>query len=78
MNRSHVAILTTALASVSTITAVSAQTALPQQAPRTVTQSATVQLSVQEINDGFVQKITSRLLDTNRNLRRRSSRMSKS
>ena len=47
MNRSHVAILTTALAIVSTITAVSAQTALPQQAPRTVTQSATVQLSVQ-------------------------------
>lgn len=61
MNRSHMAILTTALAIVSTITAVSAQTASPQQGPGTGAQSATAQLSVQEINDGFVQKITKQI-----------------
>ena len=61
MNRSHIGILTAALALASTITAVSAQTGSPQQGPGAGAQSASAQLSVQEINDGFVQKITKQI-----------------
>lgn len=61
MNRSHMAILATALAIVSIIIGVRAQTASPQQRPGSGAQPATAQPSVQEINDGFVQKITKQI-----------------
>lgn len=62
MNRSRLAILTVALATISTLTAFSTQTASPQQgAAGTGAQPTSVQLSTQEINDGFVQKITKQI-----------------
>ena len=61
MNRSHMASLTSALGIVSTIIAVSVQTAFPQQGAGAGAQPTSVPLSVQEINDGFVQKITKQI-----------------
>ena len=60
MKRLHMAILTTVLAIISIIS-VCAQNASPRPGPGTGAQSSSEQLSVQEINDGFVQKITKQI-----------------
>ena len=62
MSRSHLALLAAALAIISAMVAFAAQTAPPQQTPGAKTQSsAATPASVQEINDGFVEKITKQI-----------------
>ncbi len=61
MNRSHLAILAATLAIVSAMAALAAQTTSPQQKPGAAVRSPTAQTSVQEINDGFVEKITKQI-----------------
>jgi hypothetical protein len=61
MKHSHMASLTIALGIVSTIIAVSVQTASPKQRVAAGAQPTSVPLSVQKINDDLVQKITKQI-----------------
>jgi len=62
MNRPYLALLAAALATVSVMAALAAQTASPLQTPRAEARSPTAQVSVQEINDGFVEKIAKQIV----------------